>query len=413
MLTVSMMLAALVVAEPPPKPPTPLPPVHRVATNQAETALETPSWIAASTAVRRGLSYLAATQSRRGGWLEETEVTPTDQPPQRPLAAAVAVTALGLKAFAQAPTLAPNELPRDKALSFVRAALDEDGFASMSASGLGNYVTSSIVMGLAAAGTDTAVLQQGVAWLTNAQWDSNEEIQPTSDWFGGAGYGKRGRPDLSNTQFMLDALYDAGVSPDEPAVQRALVFLSRTQNLKATNPAPWAQAGTNDGGFIYTPANHGESMASEAVGEGRYGELMPVGTPRSLRSYGSMTYAGFKSLLYAGLGQDDPRVAAALKWIQAHYSFGENPGLGQQGYFYYLHAMARALRAAGIDSIIDADGVEHDWRTDLIAALAARQRPGGDWINAVDRWEEGHADLTTIYAVLALQEALKPTSTIE
>lgn len=413
MLIVSLALTALTVAEGPPSPPTPLPPAHRIATTQAETSLETPSWAAARTALRRGLSFLAATQSPQGGWLEETEVTPTDQPPQKPRAAAVAVTALGLKAFAQAPTLAPNELPRDKALSFVRAALAEDGFASMSASGLGNYVTSSIVMGLAAAGTDTDVLQQGVAWLTNAQWDTNEEIQPNNDWFGGAGYGKRGRPDLSNTQFMLDALYDAGVSSDEPAVQRAIVFLSRTQNLKATNPAAWAQAGTNDGGFIYTPANNGESMASQAAGEGRYGESMPVGTPRSLRSYGSMTYAGFKSLLYAGLDRDDPRVAAALKWIQTHYSFGENPGLGQQGYFYYVHAMARALRAAGIDAITDANGIQHDWRDDLIAALAARQRPGGDWINATDRWEEGHADLTTIYALLALEEALKPTSMVE
>ena len=78
---------------------------------------------------------------------------------------------------------------------------------------------------------------------------------------------------------MLDALYDAGVCPDEPTVQRALVFLSRTQNLKETNPADWAQAGSNDGGFVYSPANGGESMASQAAGEGRHGETMPAARP--------------------------------------------------------------------------------------------------------------------------------------
>ena len=145
---------------------------------------------------------------------------------------------------------------------------------------------------------------------------------------------------------MLDALHDAGVSPDDPAVQKALQFVSRTQNLKESNQAAWAQNGTNDGGFVYTTANGGESMGSEHAGEGRYGELMPEGQARSLRSYGSMTYAGFKSLLYAGLTNEDPRVRAAFEWIRTHWTFAENPGLGQQGWFYYLHAMARALTTA-------------------------------------------------------------------
>ena len=64
-----------------------------------------------------------------------------------------------------------------------------------------------------------------------------------------------------------------------------------------------------------------------------------------------MTYAGFKSLLYAGLTGDDPRVAAAIGWIQRHWTLEENPGLGGQGLYYYLHAMARALRASGLDEI--------------------------------------------------------------
>jgi squalene-hopene/tetraprenyl-beta-curcumene cyclase len=204
---------------------------------------------------------------------------------------------------------------------------------------------------------------------------------------------------------MLDAMHDAGVSPDEPAVQRALAFVSRTQNRKESNPAAWAQHGANDGGFVYSPANGGESMSSEAVGEGRYGEKL---ASKSLRSYGSMTYAGFKSMLYAGLSPDDPRVKDALGWIAAHFTFAENPGLGQQGYFYYIHAMARALQAARVEKVADAKGTQHAWRSELVDALVPRQREDGSWRNSVERWEESKEQLATIYAVLALEEAIKP-----
>ena len=128
-----------------------------------------------------------------------------------------------------------------------------------------------------------------------------------------------------------------------------------------------------------------------------------------MRSYGSMTYAGFKSLLYAGLSPDDPRVQAALGWIQSHWTFTENSGLGQQGYFYYLHAMSRALSACGQTEMIDHAGAKHEWRRELIDAILTRQRADGSWKNDEPRWEEGNADLATIYALLALEEALKPS----
>ena len=390
----------------------PHPPVTRIATERPATRLNTDDWDAAQRALKGGLAYLGAVQSPRGAWFEGAEVIATDQPP-REAAAAVAVTGLGVKALAQAPELAPNDTSLDKAVAFLRDALETHGYEGLASAGLGNYVTSSVVMGLIAVGTDTETVQEGVVWLKNEQWDRSEGIQPAQDWFGGAGYGNRGRPDLSNTQMMLEALHDAGVSPDEPTMQRALVFLTRTQNLKSTNPAAWAQAGNNDGGFIYTPANNGESMASQAAGEGRYGEKFPAGVARSLRSYGSMTYAGFKSMLYAGLQPDDPRVKAALDWIRNNYTFEENPGLGQQGYYYYLHAMARALRASGIDTITDSQGNQHDWRSELIQALVSRQREDGTWANSNDRWEEAKPALATIYSVLALEEALKPTHEVE
>ena len=167
-----------------------------------------------------------------------------------------------------------------------------------------------------------------------------------------------------------------------------MIFVTRCQNLNTTNAADWTG---NDGGFVYTAANGGESLASEKAGNGRHGDAnLKPGEGRSLRSYGSMTYAGFKSLLYAGLGPEDPRTRAALDWMRRHWTFERNPGLGQQGYYYYLYTMARALKASGLDIIRSSDGQEHDWRVELSQALISRQKPDGSWRNPTDRWlEEG------------------------
>ena len=389
----------------------PLPAIHRISRDASEVPCSPQSWASARRAIDLGIARLRATQSASGGWMVGESVAATDQQ-QRSLAASTAVTALALKAFAQVDLLPANDETAKKARALVRERLggslatfnpDADG-------GLGNYVASAVTSGLAAVDdpSDRPLIETSVEWLTRQQWDQTEGVSPRMDWFGGSGYGKWGRPDLSNTQLMLDALHDAQVSPDDPAVQRALVFLSRTQNLSATNPATWAQTGPNDGGFVYTPANGGESFSSEAEGEGRYGEKIPTGQPRSLRSYGSMTYAGFKSLLYAGLAADDPRVRAAFDWIRNHWTFAENPGVGLQGYFYYLHALSRALLAARQDVVTDASGVTHSWRDELIAAIVSRQRPDGSWVNDSARWEESNPDLCTIYCLLALEEAIKP-----
>jgi tetratricopeptide (TPR) repeat protein len=74
----------------------------------------------------------------------------------------------------------------------------------------------------------------------------------------GFGYDKKSRPDLSNTSFLLDALQAAGDEANDEAVQRALVFVSRCQNLATEyNTTPFA--GKNpDGGFYYTPSDGGQ-----------------------------------------------------------------------------------------------------------------------------------------------------------
>src|SRR5215510_197283 len=191
------------------------------------------------------------------------------------------------------------------------------------------------------------IIGDAVEFLKQLQWDEGEGKDTKNDFYGGAGYDSKSRPDLSNTQFFLDALKAAGVSPDDPAFKKAMLFVSRCQNLKSEhNDQPWAQK-INDGSFIYTAATGGVTKVVD--------QPLPDG---SLPGYASMTYAGIKSLIYCGVSKDDPRIKKAYEWIQNNYSVDRNPGMpdvrSQWGLYYYYHTMAKSLDALGLDHVVDA-----------------------------------------------------------
>lgn len=121
-----------------------------------------------------------------------------------------------------------------------------------------------------------------------------------------------------------------------------------------------------------------------------------------------MTYAGLKSMIFAGVGPDDPRVKAALEWLKMNYTLGSNPGMGDAGLFYYYHTFAKALDALGQETFTEASGAKHAWRTELAAELVKRQRPDGSWTNDNARWMEGDPNLVTGYSLLTMAY-LKPT----
>ena len=70
-----------------------------------------------------------------------------------------------------------------------------------------------------------------------------------------------------------------------------------------------------------------------------------------------------------------------MKWIRTHYGLDENPGMGSSGLYYYYHVFAKAMRAWGEPAIADLKGVKHNWRHELIDALARRVRDDGSWVN--------------------------------
>jgi squalene-hopene/tetraprenyl-beta-curcumene cyclase len=255
-----------------------------------------------------------------------------------------------------------------------------------------NYETSLAILCFSEANRDgryDKLIAGADRFIKRLQWDQDEGHDRGSESYGGAGYGTHKRPDLSNTSFLVEALIAAGNGPEDEAVKKALIFVSRCQNLESEHNTTKFSTKSPDGGFYYTCAAGGSSQAGETPGGG-------------LRSYGSMTYAGLKSMIYAGVGSDDKRVKAALKWIQKHYGLESNPGMGEQGLYYYYHVFAKALDATGLDEIEDDQGKRHDWRRDLRRELIRRQRPDGSWINRNTRWYEGDPGLVTGYALLAL-----------
>jgi squalene-hopene/tetraprenyl-beta-curcumene cyclase len=233
------------------------------------------------------------------------------------------------------------------------------------------------------------LIERAEAFVKGIQWDESEGKERADLEYGGAGYGSHKRPDLSNTSYLIDALVATGNDANDEAIQRALIFVSRCQNLESEhNTTPFATKNP-DGGFYYTPAAGGTSQAGETENGG-------------LRSYASMTYAGLKSMIYAGVEQDDPRVQAAVKWITKNYDLTSNPGMGDNGLYYYYHTFAKALDAMGQDEFVDDQGNKHNWRAELVEELARRQADDGSWVNKNERWLEGDANLATGYALLAL-----------
>jgi squalene-hopene/tetraprenyl-beta-curcumene cyclase len=281
-----------------------------------------------------------------------------------------------------------------KSLKYLEGLVQKDGGIYAEGSSHKNYETCLALVCFKEAnknGRYDKTIRDADKFIKELQWDEGEGHDKSSFNYGGAGYGRKGRPDLSNTSTLMDALVAAGNGPDDPAVQRALIFVSRAQNLESEHNATPFAAKINDGGFYYTPANGGESFATQAGDP-----------PGALRSYGSMSYAGLKSMIYAGLKKDDPRVKAAVGWLRKNYTLNANPGLGDQGLYYYYHTMAKTLSALGEKTFEDNDGNKHDWRAELVAALSERQNADGSWVNKNNRWLESDANLVTGYVLLTL-----------
>jgi squalene-hopene/tetraprenyl-beta-curcumene cyclase len=334
--------------------------------------------------VGKAIDFLKTSQGEKGSWSE-------DKSP--------GVTGIVLTGMLHTGRVTPSDPVAARALKYIESLVNPKAGHIAGQNPrvqLQNYVTSVNVMALVAANRGDkyrAVIGDAVKFLKKLQWDEEEGKNPKDDFYGGAGYDSKSRPDLSNTQMFLDALKAAGIPKDDPALKKALIFVSRCQNLKGEhNDQKWA--GTiNDGSFIYSAAAGGQTKVEDNPRDG----FRP--------GYGSMTYAGIKSLIYCGVSKDDERIKKAFEWVQKNYSVDKNPGMpdprSRWGLYYYYHTMAKCLDVMGVDYVKDAKGKRHDWRAEITAALAKRQKSDGSWVN-IGHWMESDPNLVTGYALMAL-----------
>ncbi len=348
----------------------------------------------------KAAAWLLATQNDDGSWGQH----------KHPAMAALAAMALN-GAAVPAADVAKRDAAVTKALAYILQFAQKDGSICrpggnpQESGDYPNYTTSIALLGLAAINRpqDQEVMRRARAYLMSSQFND-----PASVDYGGVGYGKTGRADLSNASWAVEALYFTDHLDREPLSkdpadakrstemwQKMGTFLTQCQNLPETNKNPSVSKAPEDrGGFFYRP---NESKAGSRDGEGKDTNLV---------SSGSMTYAGLKSMLYARLDRGDVRVKGAIDYLKRTYTLAENPGMGQQGYYYYLHIMTKALEAYGVEQLEDAKGAKHAWREEVLASLAQRQREDGSWKNDNGRYMEMLPELVTPYCVIVQRIAL-------
>lgn len=355
--------------------------------------------------VDRGCAWLASHQNPDGGY------GPYAENSRVPGSSDVGITAFVLYALARNPR---NYTAADgpfisKAVKFLFDRQQPDGaFYDRKDPTLKNYKTSVVIMALVA--LDPVKYADAISKareFVKAQQASGAEGYAEDEHvsFGGVGYGSALRPDLSNLQFAAEALFKSGLSASDEFWRGAVVYVARCRNAKTVDPllAELGIGTSGDEGFRYAPNDTRGPV-----------ETLDDNT-KVFSSYGSMTYAALKTLLYARVDRDDPLVQGAVRWLSENYTVRENPGMatrsnpraGLHGLYYYYHTMAKALSAYGEPKIRDGEGVEHDWSRELAEHLLSLQAADGTWANTSDRWYEEMPALATSYAVVSLVECME------
>ena len=346
----------------------------------------------ARAALAKGAAWLAAQQQADGHWAQ------ADSP---------ALTGLALWALQKTDPVAYRSAI-DRALVFVLTSVQEDGSiwrqpaVQRKGGGLANYNTAICMSALHALGRPelVPVIQNARTYLAKMQYADG------GAYGGGMGYdADQGRPytDLSNSYMAYEAmrltqdvedLRAAGEPKADLDWEAAQSFLAQVQNLPGVNTNSYASASADDrGGFAYTPGAGPATTNAE-------GQI-------TLRSYGSMTYAGLLALIYAQVDAQDARVQSAKDWASRHWTLDENPGMGAEGLYYFFNVLTKSLAAAGDETLTLPDGRTIAWRAEVARKLIALQKPDGFWVNDANRWWEADPNLVTSYVLLALAAALQ------
>ncbi|MGN0832507.1 MAG: prenyltransferase/squalene oxidase repeat-containing protein [Kiritimatiellia bacterium] len=334
--------------------------------------------------VVRGAAFLLAQQAEDGHWSD----------PQMPALTALPLWALtgcaGKAAGGASEGAAIGEArvrtAMKKAADFVLAAQREDGGfyvpkPGRGGSGLGNYNTSVCLSALFDSG-----LAPKAALLKAREYIASSQLVGDDTLAGGFGYDKISRrryADLSNTSYAMSAMAKTA-SLEEFRTDGKRVDIDWDKAIAFVEHL-MEKDGPEAGGAAYNERTPQAGTSTNAQGKVH------------LRAYGSMTYAAVLSMCSAKLDRGDPRVRQSLEYLTRFWSVDENPGMGNQGLYYFYDIMARALTAAEVQKV-----GEHDWRRELAAKVVSLQRPDGSWANDNNRFWEADPVLCTSFALLVL-----------
>ena len=359
----------------------------------AETGIDNSILKEAQVSMNKAVKFLLSKQNENGSW--------------GPYGGMPAMTAIVTNSLLTSPEAESSAVKAAVAkaeqslLKYVQA--DGSIWAKSAEKGYPNYSTSLAVVSFYLINKDkhANIIKKARAFIKGSQFGPNTGASPLEE--GGIGYGStKNKSDMSNTQLALEALYIThdieNESTDAEAVKatkqcwdRVEKFMERCQALPTVNKQAWAKSapGEDIGGFVYSP----DRTKVEEGGD--------------MRVYGSMTYAGLKSMVYAGylkgdkLNKEDPRIKGAFDWAAKNFTLSENPGVGAQGHFYYIQTMAKALDAYDTNKIAG-----KQWRREIVKKLLSMQKSDGHWVNENGRWMENVPEMVTAFSLSSLSHSL-------
>lgn len=350
----------------------------------------------ARAAIDRGMRWLEARQHEEGHWSS----------PQWPALTALPVWALSLSDGHRGGEAVRRGVKNIKSNAHPNGAIFVEPREDRRGGGLSNYNTAIAMVGLHLSGIDEArpyVLRARRFVAANQHLGGDV-------YHGGFGYdavSMRAYADLSNTFVAIEGMRltedveDFREDGERVDFNReaAVEFITSIQNRRESNPAEWVSDHPEDaGGFAYRPDDSRGLVRQTADGK------------EAFRTFGSMTYAGMLSLIYSDVDRDDPRVRSAFEWSVRNWTVSENVPAGQEGFYYFINVLTKAMATFGRDVFTRENGEEVNWRVDVINELLKRQRIDenghGFWQNDNNRYWEGDPVLVTSYALIALQVAL-------
>ena len=350
-------------------------------------------------AVAHGVDWLLAQQEPDGAWRSTKYAQLEAGPAATALAVATLARVLNNEPAASPPAAAARRAIRN-ALPFLLNKLSPAGFVRSpeDASEYPTYATALTLIALEQLPTSDRepyadAIQRMQTYLAATQVSAPLPNKlATANDVGGWGLvgGDPADPssfrtaNVSTTRFALEALVPVAAAQPE-TMRRARQYLIQRQNA--------------DGGFAFLSDPLDQLNKAGAIDPPRAGE------PFTARSYGTTTADGLIALRADGLPANDPRVAAAINWLNAHPQVDAVPGFppdevstaASQGLFYYYAASLARAMSAYPDAQFAARA------PDLAAELISRQRPDGSWANTIPTMREDDPLTATCLALESLE----------